>query len=89
MKLKDYIVSRTPKKIRDFFFFSFLFLKMIINSFIIYIFAFWIFPIDYKIFNIRIGVILGLIILGGSYYYWEKFIKRKLHKYIIGDYHKL
>lgn len=79
------LYKKIPHKIRIILFFIGMILKFIFCVFLIQIYGIYIFPLNYKFINIKISYVFGLIFAFLMYKYWERFIKRKLHYFIMGD----
>lgn len=79
------IYKKIPLKIRIILFFIGMSLKFIFTVFLVQIYGLYIFNLENKFIGIKISYIIGIILSLGIYKYWEKFIKRKLHIFLMGD----
>lgn len=73
------------KKLSLSLFFGWIFIKLMITGYIIYLLWLYIFPLSYTLLNIKIKypLMIGVTLLMAKY--WQRFIKRKLHFLLEGD----
>lgn len=88
-KIKLFILKKVSRRIILIFFFIGIISKMFITASIIYVWAAYLFPIEYTIIDLKISYLFGIVLAFYLVRYWEKFIKRRMHFLIIGDNNKI
>ena len=73
------------RKITLFFFFLWMAIKIVFCGLILGLEVIYLIGIDYKIMGIKLSYIIFSITTIIMYYYWIKFIKRKLHFILEGN----